>query len=98
MKNLMIRMIAETSIHPGSGRSSGFVDLPVARESITQYPVIVGSSLKGALRDRAREIWPDIITESNGKTDSKRTKGGKVVWSQEDAGTWWFRCIALLLP
>ena len=50
MKNLMIRMIAETSIHPGSGRSSGFVDLPVARESITQYPVIVGSSLKGALR------------------------------------------------
>jgi CRISPR-associated protein Cmr4 len=87
MKNLMIRMIAETSIHPGSGRSSGFVDLPVARESITQYPVIVGSSLKGALRDRAREIWPDIITESNGKTDSKLDpKVAKLFGVQEDAG------------
>ena len=57
MKSLMIGMLAETAIHPGSGRSSGFVDLPVARESITQYPVIVGSSLKGALKDRARERY-----------------------------------------
>ena len=60
MKNLMIRMIAETSIHPGSGRSSGFVDLPVARESITQYPVIVGSSLKGALRPEQRDTYSPL--------------------------------------
>jgi CRISPR-associated protein Cmr4 len=29
------------------------VDLPVAREAATDYPVMVGSSLKGALRDKA---------------------------------------------
>lgn len=58
MKSIIIGMLAETPVHPGAGRSTGFVDLPVARESITEYPVIVGSSLKGALKDRARGKWP----------------------------------------
>ena len=31
----------------------GVVDLPVAREASTDYPVVAGSSLKGALRDKA---------------------------------------------
>lgn len=48
----MLGLLAETSIHPGTGRSMGVVDLPVAREAATDYPVIVGSSLKGALRDK----------------------------------------------
>ena len=47
MKTLLYGLLAETSIHPGAGQSSGFVDLPVAREAATDYPVIVGSSLKG---------------------------------------------------
>ncbi len=54
MKTQLIGLIAETSIHPGSGQDTGFIDLPVARESFTDYPVIVGSSFKGALRERAR--------------------------------------------
>lgn len=53
MKTVMFGLLAETSIHPGTGRSVGVVDLPVAREAATNYPVLVGSSLKGALRDRA---------------------------------------------
>ncbi len=53
MKTSMLGLLAETSIHPGTGRSMGVVDLPVAREAATDYPVLVGSSLKGALRDRA---------------------------------------------
>lgn len=53
MHTLMFGLLAETSIHPGSGRSTGAIDLPVAREAATDYPVLVGSSLKGALRDRA---------------------------------------------
>lgn len=52
MNTTMLGLLAETPIHPGSGRSVGVVDLPVAREAATDYPVIVGSSLKGALRDR----------------------------------------------
>ncbi|WP_449241545.1 type III-B CRISPR module RAMP protein Cmr4 [Desulfoscipio gibsoniae] len=55
MKNAVIGLLAETSLHPGTEQSTGVVDLPVARESSTGYPVIVGSSLKGALKDLARQ-------------------------------------------
>ena len=49
MRSAVIGLLAETSIHPGTGRSTGVVDLPVAREAATDYPFIAGSSLKGAL-------------------------------------------------
>jgi CRISPR-associated protein Cmr4 len=43
---------ALTPIHPGSGQdSSSVIDLPVAREAATKFPVIPASSLKGVLRD-----------------------------------------------
>ena len=60
MKTLLYGLLAETSIHPGAGQSSGFVDLPVAREAATDYPVVVGSSMKGALLSAARDReWTD---------------------------------------
>ena len=52
MKSAMLGFLAETPVHPGIGRGMGVVDLPVAREAATDYPVLVGSSLKGALRDK----------------------------------------------
>lgn len=52
MKTSMLGLLAESSIHAGTGRGLGVVDLPMARESATDYPVVVGSSLKGALRDK----------------------------------------------
>ena len=55
MESRIVGMLAETPVHPGTGQSAGFVDLPVARESATDYPVIMGTSLKGALRQAARE-------------------------------------------
>ena len=51
MRASLIGILSETSIHPGTESSSGIVDLPVAREVSTNYPVIVGSSLKGAIRE-----------------------------------------------
>ena len=51
MKSIIVGMLAETFIHPGSGQNVGAIDLPVAREAATSYPYIAGSSLKGALRD-----------------------------------------------
>ena len=54
MKTFVLGLLAETSIHPGTGRGLGVVDLPAAREAVTDYPVLVGSSLKGALLDKAR--------------------------------------------
>jgi len=60
MNSKILGLLAETSIHPGAGQDTGFVDLPVAREAATDYPVIVGSSLKGALLARARDAgWDD---------------------------------------
>ena len=55
MRTAMLGLLAETPIHPGTGRGMGVVDLPVAREAATDYPVLVGSSLKGALRDKTDE-------------------------------------------
>jgi CRISPR-associated protein Cmr4 len=52
MNSVLLGMLAETAIHPGSGRTGGVIDLPVAREGATDYPFIAGSSLKGALRER----------------------------------------------
>lgn len=53
MKTMVLGLLAETPVHPGAGQDIGFVDMPVAREAATDYPVIVGSSFKGALRDLA---------------------------------------------
>lgn len=55
MKTQILGLLAETSIHPGAGQSSGVVDLPVAREAATDYPVVPGSGLKGALNGLARQ-------------------------------------------
>jgi CRISPR-associated protein Cmr4 len=51
MKSVILGLLAETSLHPGTEQSAGVIDLPVAREAAGGYPVIAGSSLKGALRD-----------------------------------------------
>lgn len=68
MKTTMLGLLAESQIHPGTGRDMGVVDLPVAREASTDYPVLVGSSLKGSLRDKARN--KDGIDERHfGKPD-----------------------------
>jgi len=57
VKSIIIGLLAETSLHPGAGQTAEVIDLPVAREVSTSYPVIVGSSMKGALRDRAEQEW-----------------------------------------
>ena len=59
MHAAMLGLLAETPIHPGAGRGMGVVDLPVAREAATDYPVLVGSSLKGALLDKMRTTSAD---------------------------------------
>ena len=43
---------AITPVHAGTGQTSaGVVDLPIAREVATKFPVIPSSSIKGVLRD-----------------------------------------------
>ncbi len=66
---VMLGLLAETPIHPGAGRSLGVIDLPVAREAATDYPVLVGSGLKGALRDRAERDGADPDRRHFGRSD-----------------------------
>jgi CRISPR-associated protein Cmr4 len=65
MDTLVLSMLAETFIHPGMGSVGGAIDLPVAREAATHYPVIAGSSLKGALRDFFESSKPGSKDEIN---------------------------------
>lgn len=69
MDTLVLGLLAETFVHPGMGSVGGVIDLPVAREAATDYPVIAGSSLKGAIKDKAREEkWPDApVLDEEGK-------------------------------
>ncbi|MCF6188528.1 MAG: type III-B CRISPR module RAMP protein Cmr4 [Desulfobulbaceae bacterium] len=59
MENIVVGMFAETFIHPGSGQNDGVIDQPVARERVTGYPFIAGSSLKGAWLDYTRQNGAD---------------------------------------
>ena len=69
MNATMLGLLAETPIHPGAGRGMGVVDLPVAREAATDYPVLVGSSLKGALRDKIKMSKTDDANARFGTED-----------------------------
>jgi CRISPR-associated protein Cmr4 len=60
----MMRLLfvhALTPIHCGTGLALGAVDLPVARDRSTGMPLIPGSSLKGALRAKARDKDPENV-------------------------------------
>jgi CRISPR-associated protein Cmr4 len=47
----MIYLHALTPVHSGTGQAAAIVDLPIAREKATGWPVIPSSSLKGVLKD-----------------------------------------------
>lgn len=77
MKTMLYGLLAESPIHPGAGQSTGFVDLPVAREAATDYPVIVGSGMKGALLGMARdhEMSPNDLRNVFGSSEVTEENG-----------------------
>ncbi len=79
MNATMLGLLAESPIHPGSGRSMGVVDLPVAREAATNYPVLVGSSLKGALRDKANAKDADHYFGKPDQAGELRVSDGRLL-------------------
>ena len=42
---------AMTPLHVGAGRGLGYIDMPIAREKVTTWPYIPGSSVKGVIAD-----------------------------------------------
>lgn len=50
MQQALLFIYTETSLHAGTGSTVNVVDLPIQRERATQYPIVQGSGVKGALR------------------------------------------------
>ena len=83
-QNLIMNMVAQTSIHAGAGQALSVNDLPIQRESHTQFPVIFGSSLKGALRFRASQVLNDnkkLVNVFGADSQSEDTFAGAIMIS-----------------
>ena len=99
MKSAIIRLLAETHVHPGVGQSMGALDLPVARERTTDFPFIPGSGVKGAFRVWAKDMAG--MREANGEENAQLKElfgiGAGDTGGDENAGTVLFSDARLLL-
>lgn len=73
----LLSLLAETSVHAGTGAQLGTVDLPIQRERHTGWPTVYGTGLKGVFRDQAHaSSWsPGEITAVFGPETSKPEPG-----------------------
>lgn len=88
MSGHMLYIRALSPIHSGTGQSTGVIDLPVAREKITNWPYLPGSSLKGVLRDACdvdvpaynKDDPPDFYRVFGPKTDNASDRAGALTF------------------
>ncbi len=62
MKNavhILMGLSAQTAIHAGASSNEDMIDLPIQRESHTDWPMVAGSGVKGAWRAKASQDFPD---------------------------------------
>jgi CRISPR-associated protein Cmr4 len=78
MTEFLLYLYAESPVHAGAADSLDVLDLPVQREASTGYPVIWGQSLKGALRQAARDApgWGGLVTAVFGSEAGDRAGDG----------------------
>ncbi len=78
----MYWMQAITPLHVGAGKGVGFIDMPIMREKVTDWPLVPGSAVKGVLRDHF---------SLNGTEDQKKlidvAFGKQVVDDSSNAGS-----------
>ena len=74
-----------TPTHVGSGQDLGIVDMPIQRESHTNYPKIEGSSLKGSIREAFESSSKDEIKIhlTFGFDETNASKDAKAVFKEE---------------
>jgi CRISPR-associated protein Cmr4 len=75
---------ARSPLHAGTGQATAAVDLPIARDRATGFPLLPGSSIKGALRGRAREngkLSQDWTYTFGPETDNASEHAGAVAIS-----------------
>ena len=91
MKTKLLYIFTRTPLHIGAGSSVGAIDQPIQRERHTGHPIIPGSSIKGVLRDAARQS-PELndaqIDDAFGPEDSttgsseKVTRAGNIAFTE----------------
>ena len=59
----LMMLVCESPLHAGTGSELDFIDNPIQRERHTNFPKIEGSSLKGAMRQRFRQVLNNPTTE-----------------------------------
>lgn len=64
----LLTLYTRTPLHVGCGTSVDVVDLPIMRERITGFPVIPSTSLKGVLRQAARDLAASDAGKAKGFT------------------------------
>lgn len=79
MNAILIGMLAETFVHPGVGQAISAIDLPVARERVTDYPFIPGSGVKGGWKTWAEER-ADLKAHSD-RLFGKQENAGAILFS-----------------
>lgn len=65
--NHILGLLAQTSIHAGTGQQTGVIDLPIQREGHNGWPCVFGSAVKGALRARAEQHKLSELRASGGE-------------------------------
>jgi len=101
MKSVMVGLLAETSLHPGASGAEGDVDLPVAREEPLGFPLIPDSGVKGACREKRRNLSYQALRDKGEADKAAREKAEaeaeRAFGKQDEAGPVSFGDARLLL-
>ena len=76
METKQLFFYTESSLHAGTGSSVSVVDLPIQRERATQYPMVQGSGMKGAMRSQSDMSKDDIAVVFGPETDAASEHAG----------------------
>lgn len=74
-KTVVMGLYTLSPTHVGTGQATGAVDLPIARDVATGFPVLPATGLKGVLRDRVKL-----------DDEARKTLFGKELGGEEDEG------------
>ena len=66
MPALVTGILTLTPTHPGSGQASAAVDLPIARDPTTGFPILPATALKGVARAALEAIDADFVKKAFG--------------------------------
>ena len=73
-------------LHIGTGQGLGFIDLPIMRDKITNFPLVPGSSLKGVVADyfnatEAERKAKAMLAAAFGTAGEKHSNAGALVFT-----------------